>query len=315
MRRLAGSAALVTGASSGVGAAAAELLAAEGADVALLARGPGTVAVAERVAARGTEPLELPVDVTDRVATEAAVDRAAAEFGGIDIVVLAAAAGAFGRFDEIPARDFDRCVEVTFTGAVNTIRAVLPHLERSAGRLVVIGSGVDAIPLTLLSPYVAAKAALAAFVESLRSELRASGSRVSLSMVRPGAIDTPFWRHLTHPADLTPPPLPPLTSYSAESVARAAVACAIEPRKQVTVGGFIVALQLANSFARPATERAFALATRLARATANADPAPNALWEASGEGEVGGDIRGRPSLLARVRLRGSRPGRLAPPRR
>jgi NAD(P)-dependent dehydrogenase (short-subunit alcohol dehydrogenase family) len=314
MRRLAGKVALVTGASSGVGAAAAELLAGEGSDVALLARGPGVAAVAERVDQCGARPLELSADVTDRTATEAGIERVQAELGPLDVVILAAAAGAFGRFEEIPARDFDRCVEVTFLGAVNSIRAVLPQLELTGGRLVVVGSAVDAIPITLLSPYVAAKAALAAFVETLRSELRASGSRVTISMVRPGAIDSPFWRHLTHPAGLTPPALPPLTSYSAESVARAAVACAIEPRRSVTVGGFILALQLANSVARPLTERGFALAARLGRSAAEVDSAPNALWEPSGDGEVGGGIGGRGSLLTAVRQRGSLPGGLAPRR-
>jgi NAD(P)-dependent dehydrogenase (short-subunit alcohol dehydrogenase family) len=314
MRRLAGKAALVTGASSGIGAATAELLAGEGADVALLARGPGLGEVAERVAERGTRPFELKVDVTDRPAVEAAFERADAELGGLDVVVVAAAAGAFGRFEEIPARDFDRCVEVTFLGAANAIRAALPRLERSAGRLVVIGSAVDAIPIVLLSPYVAAKAALAAFVDSLRFELRAADSRVTVSMIRPGAVDTPFWHHLTHPADVTPPPLPPLVSYSAEAVARATLACAIEPRRNVTVGGFIVALQLANAVARPLTERGFALAARLGRSAAEDDPAPNALWEPSGDGTVGGGISGRRSLLAAVRLRHLRLGRLRPGR-
>jgi len=314
MRRLAGRAALVTGASSGVGAATAELLAGEGADIALLARGPGIAEVAGRVAERGTRPLGLPADVTDRPAVEAAFEQADAELDGLDIVVVAAASGAFGRFEEIPARDFDRCVEVTFLGAVNTIRAALPRLERTAGRLVVIGSAVDAIPLTLLSPYVGAKAALAAFVDSLRSELRAASSPVTISMVRPGAVDTPFWHHLTHPVDVTPPPLPPLVSYSAESVAQAVVACAIEPRRDVTVGGMILALQLANTVARPVTERALALAARLGRSAAEGDPAPNALWEPSGDGTVAGGIAGRRSLLNAVRLRGRRPGRLRPGR-
>src|SRR5688572_26349263 len=113
MGRLDGRRALVTGASSGIGAEAARLLAREGADVAL-----------ERGIADG-----------------------ARELGGLDVVVVAAAAGAFGHFDEMPAEDFDRSVEVTFRGAVDTIRAVLAELERSQGTLVVIGSAVDAVAL------------------------------------------------------------------------------------------------------------------------------------------------------------------------
>jgi NAD(P)-dependent dehydrogenase (short-subunit alcohol dehydrogenase family) len=306
--RLDGRRALVTGASGGIGAATAELLAREGADVALLARGEGLRTVAGRVAAEGRRAVELPVDVGDRDAVERAVEEAVRELGGLDVVVVAAAAGAFGRFREIPPRDFDRCVAVTFGGAVDTIRAVLPHLERSAGRLVVIGSAVDAVALPLLSPYVAAKRALDGFLLSLRAELRAAGSPIALSVVRPGPVDTPFWRHLTHPEGLTPPALPPPLAYSPATVARATVACAIAPRDSVTGGGATVVLGLASALAQPLVQRALALAGRLARRRATPDPAPGALWEPSGDGTLDAGLHGRPSLLVALRLRGDRPG-------
>jgi NAD(P)-dependent dehydrogenase (short-subunit alcohol dehydrogenase family) len=309
MGRLENRRALVTGASSGIGAAAAQLLAREGADVALLARSEkGLSEVARRVRKEGRHALPVPVDVTDREALERAVERAVADPagaeraeadpGGLDVAIVAAAAGAFGRFDEIPPEDFDRCVAVSFGGAVNTIRAVLPHLERSHGRLVVIGSAVDTIPLSLLSPYVAAKAALDAFLHSLRAELRASGSNASVSVARPGAVDTPFWRHLTHHAGLEPPQLPPLTAYSPESVAAAAVDLALTPRPGITVGGTTIALQVASLVARPVVERAFALTARLGRATAEPGSTPRGLWEPSGDGTVHGGLGGRPSALA-----------------
>jgi NAD(P)-dependent dehydrogenase (short-subunit alcohol dehydrogenase family) len=309
VRRLDGQRALVTGASSGIGAASAELLAREGADVALLARGEeGLRRVAARVEREGRRALTVPADVGDRAALEAAVAQAARSLGGLDVVVVAAAAGAFGRFEEIPPQDFDRCVRVTLGGAVDTIRAVLPELERSGGRLVAIGSAVDEIELPLLSPYVAAKHGLHGFLNSLRADLRARGSRVTVAEVRPGAVDTPFWLHLTHRAGLVPPQIPPLATYTAAAVARAVVACAIAPRRTVTVGGSTVLLTFAERRARPLVERAFALVGRLGRRHAHADPAaPAALWEPSGTGELNGHLHGRPSLLAALRLRGARP--------
>lgn len=295
---------LVTGASSGIGAATARRLAREGADVALLARNRrGLQEVARRVEQEGAQAVVVPADVADREAVERAVQRSADALGGLDVVVVAAAAGAFGRFAEIPPDDFDRCVRVSFGGAVDTIRAVLPHLERSSGRLVVIGSAGDSISLSLLSPYVAAKSALDAFLESLRAELRAAGSDVSVSVVRPGAVDSPFWRHLTHPGELTPPQIPPLTSYTPDAVARAAVACAANPRSGITVGGSTLLLQAVNAVARPITEVAFAAMARVGRRRSTPDPAPDALWEPSGDGSVDGGLRGRPSAYAALRRR------------
>jgi NAD(P)-dependent dehydrogenase (short-subunit alcohol dehydrogenase family) len=314
-RRLAGRRALVTGASSGIGAATAQLLAREGADVALLARGElGLLRVAEWAKREGARAVVAPVDVGDRDALEAAVADAVDALGGrLDVAVVAAAAGAFGRFGEIPPRDFDRCVQVSFLGAVDTIRALLPALERSHGRLVVVGSAVDAIELPLMSPYVAAKHALHGFVESLRAELRAAGSGVTVAEVRPGAVDTPFWQHLTHRAGLSPPQIPPLTTYTAAAVARAVVACAIAPRRSVTVGGSTVLLELGARRARSLVERALALAARLGRERASRDDAPAGLWEPTGDGTLDGELRGRPSLLAALRLRGARPrGRVGP---
>lgn len=299
MGRLAGQRALVTGASSGIGAATAR----EGADVALLARSQkGLRAVAQRVEDQGVRAFRVHADVAGRDGLERAVARASDRLGGVDVAVVAAAAAAFGRFQEMPPDDFDRCVSVSFTGAVDTIRAVLPHLERSAGRLVVVGSASDTVALSLLSPYVAAKSALDGFVESLRAELRSEGSSVSVSLVRPGAVDSPFWRHLTHPDGVTPPELPPLVSYSPESVARAVVACAIEPRASVTIGGLTLLLQPLNTVARPVTELAMAVVSRIARTRATPDQDPSALWEPSGDGTVSGGLKGRPSVYAALRL-------------
>src|SRR5215207_8319871 len=102
MSRLEGRRALVTGASSGIGAIAAQLLAREGADVALLARGEGLDVVADRVRAEGGRAVELHADVGNRPALEQAIADGVRELGGLDLVIVAAAAGAFGPFTEMP---------------------------------------------------------------------------------------------------------------------------------------------------------------------------------------------------------------------
>jgi NAD(P)-dependent dehydrogenase (short-subunit alcohol dehydrogenase family) len=308
VQRLSGKRALVTGASSGIGAATAQLLAREGADVALLARGErGLAEVARRVQDEGARAIAIAADVADRTALGQAVEHAAERLGGLDVVVVSAAASAFGTFREMPARDFDRCMAVAFGGAVDTIRGVLPHLERSGGRLVVIGSAADAIPLPLLSPYVAAKHALTGFVRVLAAELRATDSAVTVSIIRPGPVDTPFLRHVTQPDGLRPPLIPPLVSYTTDSVARAAVACAIRPRPSVCIGGSTLLLQAVSSAARPLLDRGIRRIARYWLDHATPERAPNALWEPSGDGSLSGGQKGRPSVYAALRLARSRP--------
>jgi NAD(P)-dependent dehydrogenase (short-subunit alcohol dehydrogenase family) len=299
VQRLCGKRALVTGASSGIGAATAHGLAREGADVALLARGErGLAAVARRVQDEGRSAFTIPADVADRAALEQAVEDAAQRLGGLDIVVVSAAAAAFGTFREMPPPDFDRCMAVSFGGAVDTIRAVLPHLERSHGRLVVVGSAADVVPLPMLSPYVAAKHALTGFMRVLAAELRATGSAVTVSLVRPGAVDTPFLRHVTQPDNLRPPLIPPLVSYTTESVARATVSCAIRPRSTLCIGGATILLQVVATAARPLLDQAAKRLTRHWLRRRSTEVAPNALWEPSGDGALGGGQKGRPSLYA-----------------
>src|SRR5690348_15689389 len=126
---LPGKAVLVTGASSGIGAAAALQIADEGADVALLARSrDGLERVAAQARRRGVRALVLVADGAGRRGVASAVARCERELGGLDAVVSNAAAMVFGRFEQVEPEDFDRTMAVTFGGAVNVIRSALPLL-------------------------------------------------------------------------------------------------------------------------------------------------------------------------------------------
>jgi len=288
---------VVTGASSGIGLATSRRLAREGARLALMARSPdGLAAAARAVADEGSTAVVLPVDVTDRPAVEAAMARAAAELGGIDALVPCAAALAYGAFTDLPAEDFDRCHDVTFRGAVNTIRPALRELERSGGTLVAVVSVASKVGMPLYSPYVAAKFGLRGFLDVLRMELRQQGSPVEVCMVHPGFVGTPFFDHATSADGTRPTPLRPV--YRPEDVADAVVACLKHPRRELHVGGSTAVARIATSLARPLSElvrATYGVAGQRRRDRAPA-PAPGMLWEPSGDGRADGSVAGRRSL-------------------
>jgi NAD(P)-dependent dehydrogenase (short-subunit alcohol dehydrogenase family) len=303
MQRLAGRRVIITGASSGIGAAAAEAFAAEGAHVALVARSPeGLEAVAARVRAGGTPAHVVAADVSDRAQVEAAVEAATAALGGLDILVLNAAAMVFGRFWEVDADAFDHTIAVSFRGAVDTTRAALPHLAADGGgAIVATGSIMARVPLPTFSSYTAAKHALRGFLNTLRIELRAADIPVKVSMVHPGAVDSPLWDHVsTRTGHL---PRRPPDHYAPEAIAAALVACAISGRKEFTVGGEGRAIELLHTFARPAAERVLQVVDTFYRSGRRPPPSTGLLEGATGTGTISGGGRfSRRSVWALMRL-------------
>jgi NAD(P)-dependent dehydrogenase (short-subunit alcohol dehydrogenase family) len=308
MLPLAGKVVLITGASSGVGAAACEAFARAGADVALLARNEEALErAAAPVRAQGRRALVLPADVTDAAAVDEAVHRCEQQLGRLDVVVPNAAATIYGRFSAVPARDAERVLAVTYTGAVNVVRAALPGLTRSRGSIVATGSLMSKLPLPGWSSYAAAKHALRGFLGSLRVELAAERSPVSVSMVHPGAIDTAVWTSTTTASGRLP--RTPPEGYHAAVVARALVACAIHPRAEVTIGLTTKVTELLFAFARPLGDLAL-MAIHLYYRSGRRPAGPGMLWDPVPAGAAAPNhMRGRRSLWAPVRLaRGWRAG-------
>jgi NADP-dependent 3-hydroxy acid dehydrogenase YdfG len=190
--------ALVTGASSGIGAATARRLAADGAAVALVARRADRLReLAEEIGDRASV---IEADVTRREAAEAAVARAVAEHGRLDILVNNAGVMLLGPIADAPVEEWEQMVHVNLLGLLYCARAALPHLLAAAagpprevadlvnvssvaGRQVRLGSGV----------YNATKHGVGAFSESLRQEVTERHVRVSL--VEPGAVSTELAGH------------------------------------------------------------------------------------------------------------------------
>jgi NADP-dependent 3-hydroxy acid dehydrogenase YdfG len=198
---LAGTVALVTGASSGIGEATALRLAGEGAAVAVLARRSDRLeALVERIGAHGGRALALTGDVTDEQQARDAVARTVAELGRLDILVNNAGVMLLGPIVDAPVEEWQRMVELNVLGLLYCAHAALPHLleaaesaERRVADLIDISSVAGRVARAGSGVYNLTKHGVGAFSESLRQEVTARYVRVAL--VEPGAVSTELAGH------------------------------------------------------------------------------------------------------------------------
>ncbi|TKJ19765.1 SDR family NAD(P)-dependent oxidoreductase [Blastococcus sp. CCUG 61487] len=198
-RPLQGKVALVTGASSGIGAATAEVLAAAGAAVAIGARRKDRLAeLAGRLRADGATVLELDLDVTDEQACADAVARTRAELGGLDVLVNNAGVMLLGTIVGADPEDWRRMLSTNVLGVMYMTHAAIEGMvEQGAGDIVNISSVAGRTARKGAGAYNASKWAVNAFSESLRQEVTGRGVRISL--VEPGAVATELTDHITQP--------------------------------------------------------------------------------------------------------------------
>jgi NAD(P)-dependent dehydrogenase (short-subunit alcohol dehydrogenase family) len=184
---------VITGASGGVGRAAAVAFARRGAHIGLLARGRGGLEGARRdVESAGGRALLLPTDVTDPDQVEAAAEAVERELGPIDVWVNAAMATVFAPVHQMEAAEYRRVTEVTYLGYVHgTLAAVKRMRPRDRGTIIQVGSALAYRSIPLQSAYCAAKAAIRGFTDSLRSELIHDKSHVHVTMVQMPGLNTP----------------------------------------------------------------------------------------------------------------------------
>jgi NAD(P)-dependent dehydrogenase (short-subunit alcohol dehydrogenase family) len=192
--RLDGTVAIVTGASSGIGAATALELGRRGAGLALAARRATELeAQADAVRAAGGEAVAIPTDVSDPAQVTRLVERATDAFGRVDVLVNNAGAGWFRALASSPPEELTRLLEVNLLGPILLTRAVLPGmLERRRGSVICVGSLSGRVAMEPV--YSAGKYGLRGFSLALRRQL--AGSGVSVSLVSPGNIDTAMTRHV-----------------------------------------------------------------------------------------------------------------------
>jgi NAD(P)-dependent dehydrogenase (short-subunit alcohol dehydrogenase family) len=169
----------VTGGSSGLGAAVARAVAAAGGRPVVLDRRPPPYEVEHVV-----------VDLSDGRAAEAAVEEAAARLGGLDAVVTAAGTDACGPLTGVEPQRWERVIAVNLIGTAAVVRAALPHLEASGGRIVTVGSTLGLRGVADATAYCASKFGVVGFTQALAAEL---SGRVGVTLLVPGGMQTAFF--------------------------------------------------------------------------------------------------------------------------
>jgi 3-oxoacyl-[acyl-carrier protein] reductase len=188
--------ALITGAGKGIGKAIALALAKEGVNIILVARTQEEIdSVAAKVRSLRVKALAITADVADINSVNAAVEKALAEFGTIDILINNAGIAAFGKFLELEPTDWERIIQVNLMGTYYVTRAVLPNMiERQTGDIINISSTAGLSGNALTSAYSASKFAVLGLTESLMQEVRKHNIRVTA--LTPSTVATDMAKEL-----------------------------------------------------------------------------------------------------------------------
>jgi short-subunit dehydrogenase len=218
---------VITGASSGIGAALARKLAPEGARLVLAARREAELRkIADEGITLGAEgALPVAVDVTRRDQVFELRDRALSEFGRIDVWVNNAGRGITRTVLELSDEDVDEMIAVNVKSAIYGMQAAVPYfIERGEGHLINISSFLGRVPIaSFRSAYSAAKAALNSLTANLRMDLRAH-SGIHVSLIMPGVVTTDFARNVRGevlpPINASAPGVGPMNAQTADEVAK-----------------------------------------------------------------------------------------------
>ena len=236
LKRLEDQVIVVTGGTSGIGLATAKRAAKRGARVVLCSRNePELRETVTAIEQSGGIARSVVADVANQEDIERLADTAIQEFGTIDTWVNNAGVSFYGRLTEVAIEDMRRLFEVNFWGMVYGARAAVARLRNSGGALINIGSIVSDRAIPLQGAYSASKHAVKGFTDALRMELEEEKAPVSVTLIKPSAIDTPYFQHAKNYMEVEPKPPAPV--YAPEVVANAILRAAEQPVRDITIGG------------------------------------------------------------------------------
>lgn len=235
LKALADQVIVITGASSGIGLATALAAAKKGARLVLVARNGDTLKEIERqINAGGGQALGVEADVSRLDDVRKIADAAKQRFGGFDTWVNDAGVGLYGKIEDAAIDDARQLFDTNFWGMVYGSLEAVEHLKAKGGALINLGSVASDMPLALHGIYCASKHAVKGFTDTLRLELRAEKSPLSVTLIKPASIGTPFFTHAKNYTRAAYEATPPV--YAPEEVANAVLYAAMHRIRDIYVG-------------------------------------------------------------------------------
>jgi short-subunit dehydrogenase len=236
LKKLKNQVVVITGASSGIGLATARMAARRGAKLVVAARNQSELRkLCDEIERAGGEARWVAADVANEQEIRRVAAEAVGHFGGFDTWVNNAGVSIYGRILDTPLNDAKRLFATNFWGVVYGSRVAAEHLLHSGGALINVGSVVSDVAVPLQGFYSASKHAVKGFTDALRMELEEQKAPVSVTLIKPGAIDTPYTQHAKNLLQDEPTHTPPV--YDPDLVAEAILHAAENPVRDFTVGG------------------------------------------------------------------------------
>jgi short-subunit dehydrogenase len=293
LKRLREQVIVITGASSGIGHATARMAGRQGARVVVAARSEKPIReLCDQIRDSGGQARYVVADVTREQDLRRLAAEAVGHYGGFDTWVNNAGVSIFGKVLDTPLDDARKLFETNFWALAHGSRIACEHLRHRGGALINIGSVVSDRAVPLQGFYSASKHAVKAYTDTLRMELEKEGAPVSVTLIKPTSIDTPYTRHAENLMENEPDLPPPV--YHPEMVAGAILKAAEKPVRDIFVGSgakFITAMEtLSPALADKYMERTVFDQSQKSY-TAQSDR-QSGLYRASGEGEETGEHEG-----------------------
>ena len=238
---------VITGATSGIGLCTARMAAKRGARLVLAARNQDALGkLCHELSVAGTQCYYVVADVGNLDQVSRIASEALSAFGSFDTWVNNAAISIYGKFEDVPIEDLRRLFETNFWGVVYGSLIAARTLKIHGGALINLGSTLSDRSIPLQGIYCSSKHAVKGFTDAYRMELEAEEAPVSVTLIKPAAIDTPYKEHARNYLDMEPENPPPV--YAPETVAETILYCAEIPVRDVFVGSAAKAHSLAGKF-------------------------------------------------------------------